>query len=174
MSRYGYRPNKCRTLRACDQIILFTSKVQVMYNNKDKPRPIAVVFQVSIAPSGVTLRWSHESLTLQCSVFIKSQLFTEYNNPDGLTRKIGIDLVSLARALTVLATHTSALTLRHPGPAGEMVLQVHDTDVEDIVAMDTYARVSALEPDPAGDLIDYWQVPDGRRPAPFRPAPLAA
>ena len=85
-----------------------------------------------------------------------------YDNPGGGTRRVGLDLHTLTNALSVLAAHSAELTIRHPGPDGQLMLEIREAVGE--ATMCAYANVAALDMAAPGDL---------RRAEPPTRAPLS-
>lgn len=115
------------------------------------------VCTVDFSSGGMNVRWEDESKSLQGSVFMKPELFSEFHAPK--RHEFGLPLHVLLDTLAVFATSDAVMGLYYPGPNGELVCEAVQGGGQGSAAVSTWARISSLGAEPPHDLSDYWTDP---------------
>lgn len=111
---------------------------------------------VLMGPEGLSVRWEIESKTLQSSIFLRPEMFTEYRCSGGV-RVFGLQFNHLMDTLQVFASSGHELILKYPNANMQLECEMRDGGEGSLVNM--YAQLDSQEMPIPKDMSDYWQDP---------------
>ncbi|KAK9820866.1 hypothetical protein WJX81_006622 [Elliptochloris bilobata] len=112
---------------------------------------------VILHADGLSVRWEDESKSLQASVFLRKELFVEYEVP-WLRKEFGLQLGLLVDTLHVFTAGTAELVLRYPGANQELICEMTEEGAGGVLC--TYASLDSMEVEPPRDLVGFWEGPE--------------
>lgn len=111
---------------------------------------------VLMGPEGLSVRWEIDSKTLQSSIFLRPEMFSDYQCSGGV-RVFGLQFNHLMDTLQVFASSGHELVLKYPNGNMQLECQMNEGGEGSIVNM--YAQLDSQEMPIPKDLSDYWQDP---------------